>query len=86
MCNWVTLLYNRKSKEYSKTAIMEKKRSIIINGEKKKKRKRKRIQHCHKMQLRSGVAVAMAPIQPLAWELTYTTDVTLKRKREKKKK
>ena len=44
------------------------------------------------MQLRSGIAVAVAwsaavaPIQPLAWELSYAMGVALKRKKKKKKK
>ena len=44
-----------------------------------------RIQHCHKLQHRSqmqlrsgiGVAVAQAPIRPLAWELPYVTDAVI---------
>ena len=43
------------------------------------------------MQLGSSVAVAVAqasaaaPIPPLAWELPYVADVTLKRERERQK-
>ena len=48
-----------------------------------------RIRHCHElqhrsqMQLRSGVAVAVATVAliwTLAWELPYTTGVALKKK------
>ena len=37
-----------------------------------------------KMRLSSGVAMAMAPIQPLLWELPYAVGVALKRKERKK--
>ena len=44
-----------------------------------------RIQRCHElwcrsqMRLGSGVAVAVAPIRPLAWEPPYAAAVVLKR-------
>ena len=46
-------------------------------------------QHRPQMQLRSGIAVAVAvavasavaPIQLLAWELPYATDVAIKKKK-----
>ena len=50
---------------------------------------RLRIRHCHKlqcrsqMQLGSGVAVAVAPIGLLAWELTYALGKTLIGKRKR---
>ena len=51
-----------------------------------------RIRHCHElwcrsqMQLRSHVAVAVALIQPLAWEPPCALGVVLKSKKKKKKK
>ena len=50
-----------------------------------------RIQHCrelwHRLQILpgSGVAMAVALIGPLAWELPYATSVALKRPLKKKK-
>ena len=49
-----------------------------------------RIQRCHelwcgsKMQLESGVAVAVVSIQPLDWELPYAMGVALKKQKKKK--
>ena len=49
-----------------------------------------KIRGCHKLwctsqtQLGSCVAAVVAPIQPLAWEPSYATDVALKRKKKKK--
>ena len=37
------------------------------------------------MWLGSGVAVAAAPIQPLAWELSYAADEAVKRKNKNEK-
>ena len=48
-----------------------------------------RIQHCcelwcrSQMKLRSGVAVAVALMQPLAWELSYATGMALKTKKNR---
>ena len=39
MCNWVTLLYNRKLTEHCKTAIMEEIQIIIKEKKRKKKTK-----------------------------------------------
>ena len=36
------------------------------------------------MRLRSRVAVAVAPIGPLAWELPYAAGMALKKKKKKK--
>ena len=53
---------------------------------------RLRIQHCQelwyksKTWLRSRVAVAAAPIRPLAWEPPYATNAALKRQKERKRK
>ena len=48
-----------------------------------------RNQHCHKLPPGCGVAVAVvwasaiAPIQPLAWELPYADGASLKKKQTK---
>ena len=34
----------------------------------------------------SGIAIAIAPIQPLSWEPPYASGVALKRKKKKKRK
>ena len=39
-----------------------------------------------KMTLGSSIAVATAPIQPLAWELQYVAGVAIKSKKEKREK
>ena len=37
------------------------------------------------MQFRSGMAVAVAPIPPLAWEFACATGVALKKQKKEKK-
>ena len=47
-----------------------------------------RIQRCHELWCRSqmqlGFGIAMAQIQPLAWELLYATPATSLKKKKKK--
>ena len=42
--------------------------------------------HRHGLDLAVPVAVATAPIHPLAWETLYATGVALKRQKERKSK